>query len=230
MSHLLTLVRCIMLLVAVDSLLCISLWLAGGDSLYLEDSVKEFSFTHSTFDLVVIAAVRGVLLFGCFYYLETISIQYLSVKDRQASFAARFAILCEVVILLLSGTSLIYAVVKGGMIIHSVVKGTWNDVTKEIEMHITYKILCVTAAVFPVLEVVLGLISLWFVRTMVRVQKLRLIVNHEGDEEEEPKPAPQKKASIKRIIVIAKPVSEWVSLLRVQKPESDLHVELTCSR
>ena len=39
-------------LTAVNSLVCTVLWLAGGDSLYLEDSIKEFSFTHSTFDLV----------------------------------------------------------------------------------------------------------------------------------------------------------------------------------
>lgn len=211
-----------MLLVAVDSLVCISLWLAGGDSLYLEDSVEDFSFTHSTFDLVVIAAVRGVVLFGCFYYLETISIQYLSVKDyHKTSFTTQLAILCQIVILLFSGTSLIYAFVKGGMIIYSIVKGTWNDVSKEITMHITYKILCITAAIFPVLELVLGIINLWFVRTMIRFQKLRLIVNHDGDEEDQ-KPAPQRKASIKRIVLTAKPVSKAVHPLLLQL--SYLHI------
>ena len=94
MSHL-PLIRFIsvaMLLVAVDSLVCIGLWLAGGDSLYLEDSVKEFSFTHSTFDLVVIAAVRGLVLFGCFYFLEHNSILSSSVKNEsRKSLSERFS-------------------------------------------------------------------------------------------------------------------------------------------
>ena len=197
-----------MLLVAVDSLVCIALWLAGGDSLYLEDSVKEFSFTHSTFDLVIIAALRGLIIFGCFYFLEHNSILSVSVKhdDSRKSLTQKFAILCQVVILLCSSVSLVYAVVKGGMIIHSIIKGTWTDVSKETEMHITYKILCITAVVFPLLEFGLGLVGLWFVRRMIRVQKLRLLVNlEEGDEN---KPAsPKKKANIKRIILTAKPVS-----------------------
>ena len=204
-----------MLLVAVDSLVCVALWLAGGDSLYLEDSVKEFSFTHSTFDLVVIAALRGVILFGCFYFLEHNSILSVSVKhDSRKSSTQRLAMLCQAVILLLSGVSLIYAVVKGGMIIHSIVKGTWTDVSKETEMHITYKILCIIAVVFPLLEVGLGLISLWFVRTMIRVQKLRLLVNlEEGDEN--PAAAPKKKVNIKRIILTAKPVSCTINFVKL---------------
>ena len=98
-----------MLLVAVDSLVCIVLWLAGGDSLYLEDSIKEFSFTHSTFDLVIIAALRGLILFGCFYFLERNSILSVSVKhdDSRKSLSQRFAVLCQVAILLCSGVSLI---------------------------------------------------------------------------------------------------------------------------
>ena len=197
-----------MLLVAVDSLVCIALWLAGGDSLYLEDSIKEFSFTHSTFDLVIIAALRGLILFGCFYFLEHNSILSVSVKhdDSRKSLTQRFAMLCQAVILLCSGVSLIYAVVKGGMIIHSIIKGTWTDVSKETEMHITYKILCIIAVVFPLMEFGLGLVGLWFVRRMIRVQKLRLLVNLEEGDENKAAP-PKKKANIKRIILTAKPVS-----------------------
>ena len=118
----------------------------------------------------------------------------------------QFAVLCQVAILLCSGVSLVHAVVKGEMIIHSIIKGTWADVSKETEMHITYKILSITAVVFPLVEFGLGVVGLWFVRRMIRVQKLRLLVNlEEGDEN---KPAsPKKKANIKRIILTAKPVS-----------------------
>lgn len=200
-----------MLLVALDSLVCIALWLAGGDSLYLEDSVTEFSFTHSTFDLVVIATVRGVILVGCFYLLDRSGNLTTSSKngDRKSS-TDRFVLMCQLstgILLIFSGVSLIYAVVKGGIIIHSIVNGTWGDVSKEIEMHITYKILCITAVAFPLLEFALGLIGLWFVRKFIRVQRLRLLVNLEGDGDVESQPEPRKKADIKRIILTAKPVS-----------------------
>lgn len=200
-----------MLLVAVDSLVCIALWLAGGDSLYLEDSVEEFSFTHSTFDLVVIAAVRGVILVGSFYLLDRSSNLMTSVKnDDRKSRTDRFVLMCQLstgILLIFSGVSLVYAVVKGGFIIHNIVQGTWNDVSIEIEMHITYKILCITAVAFPLLEFGLGLVCLWFVRKFIYVQKLRLLVNLEGDEGDVSRPAPRKKVDIRRIILTAKPVS-----------------------
>lgn len=73
------------LLVALDSLACVALWLAGGDTTYLEDSVEDFSFTHSTFDLACIAAVRGVVLIACFYYLEHYSLMQVSVTNKKTS-------------------------------------------------------------------------------------------------------------------------------------------------
>ena len=199
-----------LLLVALDSLVCIALWLAGGDSLYLEDSVRDFSFTHSTFDLVVLAAVRGVVLAGCFYLLEHNGILSASVKnDLRNFFSERIALLCELfVILVISGASFVYAVIKGGIIIHSIVVGTWNGVSKEIEMHITYKILCITGVMFPLLEVAIGLFLLVCVRNITRIQKLKLLVNlEEGEGPVHAVPVPPKKANIKRIILTAKPVS-----------------------
>ena len=197
---------------AVDSLVCIALWLAGGDSLYLEDSVKEFSFTHSTFDLVVIAAVRGVILVGSFYLLDRSSNLMTSIteKNDRKSKTDQFVLMCQWstgILLICCGVSLVYAVVKGGFIIHSIVLGTWSDVSIEIEMHITYKILCITAVAFPLLEFGLGLVSLWFVRKFIYVRKLQLLVNLEVDGDDVSRPAPRKKVDIKRIILTAKPVS-----------------------
>lgn len=194
------------LLVALDSLLCIALWLAGGDSLYLEDSVKEFSLTHSTFDLVVIAAIRGVVLFGCFFFIERHNILLAPVKNGERSSSTdRITLLCQLsVIIVFSVVSLVYSIVKGGFIIQSIETGTWTDVSKETEMHITYKILCIAGLVFPLLESVLGFVCLWLVRTRLRIQKLRLLVNLEGGDIVS---APQRKADLKRIILTAKPVS-----------------------
>jgi len=58
------------LVVAADSLSCISLWIVGGDSRYLERSVENFSLVTSTFDLACLAAVRGLVLLVLFVLLE----------------------------------------------------------------------------------------------------------------------------------------------------------------
>ena len=193
------------LLVALDSLACVALWLAGGDTTYLEDSVEDFSFTHSTFDLACIAAVRGVILIACFYYLEHYTLLQVSVttaKRRQSS--RTLVILCRFSILLTSSITLIYAVVKGGFILQQIVSKNWNSSSNpELDMTVPYKILCIAAVVFPALEFVLGIASWYFLLRMIRVQQLRLIINQqEGEEEGKPK----KKVDLRRLILLAKPV------------------------
>lgn len=191
------------LLVALDSLACVALWVAGGDTTYLEDSVEDFSFTHSTFDLACIAAVRGVVLIACFYYLEHHSLMQVSVtSERRQKSSRMLSILCQFVILLVSFISLIYAVVKGGLILHQIVNKSWNVSSKpELDMSITYKILCIVAIVFPALEIVFGVSSWCFLRHMIRIRQLRLIINQQEGEDK-----PKKKADLKRLTLLAKPV------------------------
>ena len=191
------------LLVALDSLACVALWAAGGDTTYLEDSVEDFSFTHSTFDLACIAAVRGVVLVACFYYLEHHSLMQASVTNERRQKSSRMlSILCLFVIFLISFMSLIYAIVKGGLILHQIVNKNWNVPSNpELNMSITYKILCIVAIVFPALEIVFGASSWYFLRRMIRIQQLRLIINQQDGEEK-----PKKKADLKRLALLAKPV------------------------
>lgn len=200
----LSLSRFIMVLAALDSLMCIALWLAGGDSLYLEDSVEEFSFTHSTFDLVVIAAVRGVTLFVCFYVVENL---VLTLSSDKNDYRLSILMMCQLIV---SCTSLVYAAVKGGIIIYSLIKGTWNSVSRDIKMHITYKILCISAAVFPLIEVILGSVSTRLNGRLIHTRKLQLIINSDNIEEQESNF--RRKANITRIIKTAKPVSYFIEL------------------
>lgn len=70
------------LVIALDSLISISLWIAGGDSSYMENNVEHFSIYDSTFDLACIAAVKGPLLIACIYYLEHYTLTAASTKIR----------------------------------------------------------------------------------------------------------------------------------------------------
>ena len=194
------------LFVAFDSLTCIALWLAGGDSLYLEDSVKDFSFTHSTFDLACIAAIRGVLLFVCLYYLENNGLLSASITEREKKLSSsRLAKICQAILLLVSGISFVYAVVKGAFVIRDLVTGSSADVDPELTMHISYKVLCIVAVVFPGAELVLSGVSWWCIRRMIRTRQLRMLINDEGGEGVGEK---KSKADIKRIFLLAKPVSK----------------------
>ena len=194
------------LFVALDSLLCVALWLAGGDSAYTEESVTDFSFTHSTFDLACLAVGRGVVLVACLYYLEHYTLLAVSVNSEERQKSNRtLAVVCRGGILLLSAASFAYAIVKGGLVIYQIVNGTWNtDADPEINMHITYKILCVVAVVFPAVEFGLGVASWWFLRRMMRIHRLRMILSGEGNAEDSSKP--RRKADLRRLAVLAKPV------------------------
>lgn len=192
-------------LIGLDSLICIALWLAGGDSLYLEDSVKEFSFAHSTFDLACIAFIRGIILIGCLYYLEKYSIQALSVTSKNANKSMAFY--CQAGILIVSFVSLVYATVKGILILVQVTDGDWNkDVDPELHMSIPYIILCVIGVLFPALDLGVGVVSWWCVNRMLRVRKIRLIIN-ETEDAGDSEASPKDNASLRRIFLLAKPVS-----------------------
>lgn len=194
----------VIIFTALDSLICISLWIAGGDSLYMEDSVTDYLFTHSTFDLACISVLRGLVVTLSFYFLERYSLLRVSVgKHDKQRVGTRVVIFCLFLILLVSGLSILYAIVKGSLILKSILQGTWNNVDVELQMHVTYKVLCIVSIVFPMVEIILGILSLWCIQRMIRIKKLHLLVNMEEDDNQKPK---KNKANIKRIILLAKAV------------------------
>lgn len=196
----------VIVLVALDSLVSVSLWIAGGDSMYMEDSVRDFSFTYSTFDLACMSAVRSVILIAGFYYLEKYTLLKVSVGEHdQQVVGCRMIILSQLLIFLVSGTSLVYATVKGSLILKSVLQGTWSGSDQELDMHITYKVLCIVSIVFPIIEISFCVISSWCLGRMIHTKRLRLLVNLEEDDDKQV--AATQKADLKRIILLAKPVS-----------------------
>ena len=156
--------------------LCVSLWLAGGDSKYLESSVKNFSLVTSTFDLACLAAIRGVVLIGLFFFLEHVVLKEISRSVAGNGNRGKTAnrVLLHAMILLTAFICLCYAVLKGGLVIHG-----W---AKARQMHSTYKAVCIVAIVFPLLELLIGLVACYFM-SKLRTQMVMLIVGEANDEE-----------------------------------------------
>ena len=189
------------LLVALDSLVTIGLWLAGGSSQYLEESVEDFSFITSTFDLVCLAVVRGVLFIACLYYLEHHTLVAASSKLEKKSLSSRkLANFCHAFLLILSLISFAYAVVKGSFILANL-----SEVTNQL--HITYKILCVVAVAVPLLEVAVSISSIYFMWRLTHVLKLRLTALNLNEVEGTDGEQKKSKANLRRIALLAVPVS-----------------------
>ena len=191
--------------------MCIALWLAGGDSLYLEESVEKFQFTHSTFDLACLAAVRAVVVVLCLFYLENSLVRFTSTSRRRDQKSSRqMARFCLGVMLTVVVITMIYAFVKGAMVLAQVVNGQWNyaDIDPHLVMSVPYIILCVVAIVFPAVDIFLGLISWWCVKRMLHTRRIYLIVSEtEEEDDQESDAAATRNASLKRILILAKPVS-----------------------
>ena len=202
----------VIFLVALDSLICVALWLGGGSASYLRHSVEDFSFSHSTFDLAVVAVARGLLLVLCLYYLERYSLLAISGRGRaRRSSVRKYSRICRAGVFVAAGVSIVYVIVKGCVILSQIANGGWDSVNAEIRMHVTYKILCVFSFVFPLLEVGVGVASWFFLGRLVRMRRLELLINaedgEEGEEEDEKEVKKKKKADFRRLLLLAKPVS-----------------------
>lgn len=207
----------VIFLCALDSLICLVLWLAGGTSSYLKHSVDDFSFSHSTFDLAVVAVARGLVIIPCLYYLERYSLLAVTSRGKwRHSSALRYSRLCRTGVFIAAAVSIAYVVVKGSFISYQIAQGGWDSVNAEIRMHVTYRILCVIAVVFPVLEIAVGVASWYFLRRLVHVHRVRLLINAEEGEEEDDddeEEGKKKKADLKRLILLAKPVSDHLHMI-----------------
>ena len=201
------------IIVAIDSISCVALWIAGGNSKYLEDSVEDFSLVKSTFDLACLAVVRGVILIALLYLLERAVIRDVSLsttgKTRRRT-ASNYNIALHIFILVIAFACVCYAAVKGGFVIHEWRRGRY--------MHVTYKVLCIVATVFPLVELLLGAASFYYMGKL-RTQQVMLIVNEMEEQDEgsgvmnaEKKKASFRTANLKRLLLMAKPVSNPICI------------------
>ncbi|XP_076434803.1 uncharacterized protein LOC143274764 [Babylonia areolata] len=157
--------------VIVNGILSIVLWLCGGDTDYFEHNITHFTFTHSVFDIAAVAVVKAVALIVISAILEEAAYKLIdSPYDRVIE---RQAVWLHVAIRLLPFCSLVFSVVKGAMVLYSLI----HDADYQA-MSATYNAVCVSFVVLTALELGLGL---WSGRAMRRLQVVR--VRHQFNEQ-----------------------------------------------
>lgn len=182
-----TMVQALLLLDLVSSA---TLWLCGGNSNYLEDSVKHFNIRDSVFDLAAIAFVKGSILFFVYPWLEHLSMKQID-HPYDKGLASRKCY-CHFLAIFLSVGSLAYSITKG-VLIYEVRS------EKEHKLHPTYYALVISSVVFALLESVLSLSSFVAMRRL----KVQRILHTPNDAE----PSQRKKVNLGRLMTLAKPVS-----------------------
>ncbi|XP_071790364.1 uncharacterized protein [Asterias amurensis] len=182
------------LLVFLDGCASSALWLAGGHDSYLESSVTQWSITSSTFELACIGIVKMLFLFHAFSKLEDLALMKLS--DPYNPDMIKKKRLLHVATILLSFASLAYTAVKGGLVLNLIL----NDPGYNL-MHVTYNVLVICAGAFSLIELIVAILCPMFLR---KLQVIR--IKHElTDEEEEKMKVEENKASLGRVLGLAKP-------------------------
>ncbi len=177
--------------------------------------MEQFLFTHSTFDLACLAAVRSTIVVVCLFYLERNIVRSQSIQRKQQKSSRQTAVFCLALMLLVVTATLIYALVKGVMVLVELLSGRWNNgIDPELRMSVPYIALSIVGIVFPAVDVVLSLVSWWCVKRMLRVKRIKLIINEPvcQDDEISDEMAAQN-ASLKRIFLLAKPVSYYCCII-----------------
>ncbi|XP_014663752.1 PREDICTED: ABC transporter B family member 25-like isoform X2 [Priapulus caudatus] len=185
------------LLLFVDCIVTAVLWFTGGSGEYLTDSVINFSFETSIFDLLPLAIVRTLILVSIYWKLEsTYMQQYESPLDYQLFLVKRVLHASAGAVQLVFTA---YAFIKGGMILAAFVRSS-----KSAAMSATFYAALVCACVFSLAELLAYVLSF---RTYKKLPKMRVrhIYNAVGVEVDVDGTPKKREASLVRIAVLAKP-------------------------
>ncbi|PIK50618.1 putative ABC transporter B family member 1 [Apostichopus japonicus] len=197
------------LLVFLDGCLSAALWIAGGHTKYMEDSVIDWTITGSVFELACLGLIRMVILFHLFTKLEDHSLALLQHPyDRSITSKKKTGLLITVVLSILS---LIYSAVKGGLVL-SCLNGSFCAMLKADSyepMHVTYNALVISSVVFSLLELLAAVTNPIFLK---RLQVMRIQHELKEDEEEGEGKEKKKKADLRRLFTLAKR-EKWLILL-----------------
>ena len=188
-----TVVQVVLLFDLVSSL---ALWLCGGNSNYMDNSVEHFKMRYSVFDLAAISFVKSSILFFVYPWLEHLSMKQID-HPYDRGLASRKCS-CHFLAIFLSVGSLAYSTTKG-VLIYKVRS------EKEYKLHPTYYALVVSSVAFSLLESVFSLSS--FV-AMRRLKVLRIL--HTPNDADSTR---KQKVNLRRLMTLAKPVSSAVFLL-----------------
>ena len=179
-----------------DLVVSSALWLAGGDSQYLEDNVTEFKMNHSVFDLALIHFLLAVSFIALYTEIESLTMQAIAGGDESGKIKSKkkFYMLLTFIF---SVASLAYSIAKCVFIVQE-----HNDHPKTI--HSTYYALAISSMVFSGVEFLMFFVTI----TVLKKTSLRYTRMNEADVEG--KSDGKKKADLGRLFSLAKPVSHFV--------------------
>ncbi|XP_070573539.1 uncharacterized protein [Ptychodera flava] len=179
-----------------DAVTCVTLWLTGGHTHYMEDMIIHFKLMESVFELACLALLKLCILFFVFIKLEKLAME--EIEDPYNPKRKRNKTLLHVFTILLTFLSLAYTTTKGVLVL---VNKTYN----EVDMHSTYIACCIAAFAFSLIEFLLCLLYPVFLRKL-KVFRIKHQLNDEGEEvvEGENGQPKKKKANLGRVLSLVK--------------------------
>lgn len=196
-----------------------ALWLAGGDSKYLEDNVTKFSINQSVFDLALIRFLLAISFVLMYSEIECLTIQAAS-KEGSSDKCRRKKLVYTILICIFSIASLAYSIVKCAFIIE-------EDKKHPKVIHATYHALAISSVAFSAVEFIAFFINVYVMRR-AGMHFARIAEN--GDDPSESGKSTKQSANIGRLLSLAKPVS-YLSYIpfsyRAVVAVSGMHEKLT---
>lgn len=198
----------IRLVVFIDGCLSAALWIAGGNTGYMEDSVTHWTITGSVFELACMGLLRMMIFFHLFTKVEDYSLALLENPYNQTLMSKKRR--GHIVTSILSFISFAYSVTKGGLIL-SCLKGSFCAMFSgdSYQLHPTYYALVISSVVFSLFELIASVACPMFMR---RLQVLRIQHELKDEEIEEEGKKKKGKADLGRLFALAK-AEIWLILL-----------------
>ncbi|XP_032899235.1 ABC transporter B family member 1-like [Amblyraja radiata] len=157
----------------VDGISTIVLWILGGRSHYLENDVIRWCFWKSTFDLAAFCTMKTCILIVIYLTMESVALK--QIDDLNNPNLKRKRGLLHLISFTISGLWVAYTMAKGITVL----------VTQSYkEMHLTFKIVCISTLVFSLIEFPFCVLSNRFLR---RLQIFRIVQNMEEVRDQESK-------------------------------------------
>ena len=175
-----------------------ALWLAGGDSQYLEDNVTKFQMNQSVFDLAMIRFLLALSFIALYTELERLSIQ-CATRDEDNDKLKQKKLFYTFLAFILTTANLAYSITKCVFIIQE-----HNKHPKVI--HSTYYALAITSVGFSGVEFLLFFSTIMVLKkTAIRYSKMTEDELANGGKKDE-----KKKADLGRLFSLVKPVSHFL--------------------
>lgn len=207
--------------VTIDTVVSIALWVTGGNTDYFVDNITDFHLTQSVFDLALIGAVKMVFYVALLSLLESLSFKQIDHPYNDG--LTKKSKLIHISLVVFSFLVFVFTVTKGGLVLYKLL----ND-SSYSKMHAEYNALVISTICFNLIELIMSFLSF---SAMRRLKVIRILhrYNDRGVEVDEEGKVIQKKASIKRLVLLAKPewrIIGWASLALLLSSASQMAAPL----